>query len=117
MARWTYDKAPVNTHRETQTHKDERNLVYTSGSAVPVISFIQTGLAKSAGPTDTKVMGQPGTQRVDHGRGQGPDEHVMIRKLGFDEMCRDDLADGVCVHEADIERKGDQVMVEDVWLQ
>ena len=62
-------------------------------------------------------MSQPRTQGVDHGRGQGPDKYVLIGELGFDEMCRDDLADGVCVHEANVERKGDQMVVEDVRLQ
>lgn len=97
------DKAAVHTNGKTEDRKHESNLV--------------NAVAKSTRPSETDACLQHRTESVDDAKEQRKRDDVLVRELGLGQVRSDHLAYGVSVHESDEEDEGNEVLVEDLWVE
>lgn len=97
------DETAVNTDSETEAHENKGDLV--------------CAISQCRRPAQSEVLLQHWSEAVDDAEEEGCDEDVGPGELGLCQVSRDHLTDRVCVDEASIEDKGNEMLVENNGLE
>lgn len=98
-----HDKASVDTKSSAEHQENKGGLVHI--------------IAERAGPTNAIVVQQDRANRIGNAKANQHAENVPVGEAHLGEVCGNHLPDAVSVDEASKQGKGDQVVVEDIWLQ
>lgn len=98
-----HDKASVDTKSSAEHQENKGSLVHI--------------VAKRARPAKAIVAQQDRANRIGNAKANQHAQDVPVGEAHLGEVCGNHLPDAVSVDEASEQGKGDQVVVEDVWLQ
>ena len=101
-----YDERTVNADAETEAKEHESHLV-------DVVTESRWPADHAAG----NVLEQVGADTVDDAKHHRQNEDVAVGEGRLCQMRDNDLSDGVGVDETDVEDKGDEMVLENGWLQ
>lgn len=98
-----HDKASVDTESSAEHQEKIGSLVHT--------------IAKRAGPANAIVVQQDRANRIGNAKANQHAQNVPVGEAHLGEVCGNHLPDAVSIDEASEQGEGNQVVVEDVWLQ